>query len=228
MTSFALQVTIAMLFSSLLARSAAVQSWRHALRPPLSMSPKGGGGRLSTARRSSGRANVDTISDSDKVLLAKACRSAEDIEKLGWDLAPRLQSGDVILLNGDLGAGKTTLSRGIIRSKFEDERMVVTSPSYLLDNSYQLDEQQFIHHMDLYRLPNGADLSMLGVPQIYEHSLCLIEWPERIAEAFMPRSYLTISISVASGGAQDGEDECRTVTFSSNDSARWADRIKGL
>ena len=227
MRGFAVEAFAAMLLlsSSLIAvRSVLVQS-RHAATLTL---PAQRLSRLrSTARHgSSSRSNTNTISDSDKVLLVKVCRSAEDIELLGKSLAPRLQTGDVIFLNGDLGAGKTTLSRGIIRSKFEDDHMVVTSPSYLLDNSYQLDEQQFIHHMDLYRLPNGADLSMLGVPQIYEQSICLIEWPERISEAFMPQSYLTISISVQN--EQGSDDECRTVTFSSNNSAKWASKIINL
>ena len=90
------------------------------------------------------------------------CETTEDIEELGICLADYLDIQDVILLSGDLGAGKTTFARGIIRCKFGDNNMVVTSPSYLLDNVYQYDEDKYIHHMDLYRLPTGCDLSILG------------------------------------------------------------------
>jgi tRNA threonylcarbamoyl adenosine modification protein YjeE len=123
------------------------------------------------------------------------CREADDIETLGAKIAPFIGNGDVILLRGDLGAGKTTFSRGIIRSKFEDEDMRVTSPSYLLDNSYEYDEGKYIHHMDLYRLPTGCDLSMLNIPEIFETTLCLIEWPQRMGTN-LPKEYLDVDIRI--------------------------------
>ena len=101
-------------------------------------------------------------------LLSVQCDESEDIEELGSRLAEVLSGGDVILLNGDLGAGKTTFSRGIIRRLCGDESLRVTSPSYLLDNAYECSPGSFIHHMDLYRLPTGCDLTMLGIPAIFK------------------------------------------------------------
>ena len=108
-------------------------------------------------------------------------------------------------LIGDLGAGKTCLSRGIVRSKFNDLDMVVTSPSYLLDNCYLYETDKRIHHIDLYRLPTGSDLSILNIPEIYNSSICLIEWPQRIQGVHQfPTSYLDIKLTV-------NEDDSRSL-----------------
>jgi tRNA threonylcarbamoyl adenosine modification protein YjeE len=109
-----------------------------------------------------------------------------------------------ILQTGDLGAGKTTFSRGIVRAKFNDFNMKVTSPSYLLDNCYRYGEKQNIHHMDLYRMPPNSDLSILGIPEVFLDSLCLVEWPQRMSSQFHPSSYLDVAIVI-------GEDEKRFV-----------------
>lgn len=133
------------------------------------------------------------------------CNTDEDVEDLGRRMAPHVGNADVILLKGDLGAGKTTFSRGLIRSKFDDEGMRVTSPSYLLDNTYEYDEGMYIHHMDLYRLPTGCDLSMLGIPDIYSTSLCLIEWPQRMG-GNVPTDYLDVHFKI-------NADESRCITL---------------
>ncbi len=148
------------------------------------------------------------------------CISSEEIECLGRDLAGLLDPGDVVLLKGDLGAGKTTLSRGLIRAKYQDEEMVVTSPSYLLDNVYDYAEGKKIHHMDLYRLPNGCDMSVLGMPGIFKDCLCLIEWPERMSGDFFPMEYLVVDLSIK-------EDESRVINFDTCGSSKW-DKLGGL
>ena len=147
------------------------------------------------------------------------CKTPEDIENLGSRVAAIVGNGDVILLKGDLGAGKTTFTRGLIRSKFEDEDMRVTSPSYLLDNVYEYDESQYIHHMDLYRLPTGCDLSILGIPEIYGTSLCIIEWPQRMG-ANVPNQYLDVDINI-------GDDETRRIKFTAV-GKNWVEKLKIL
>lgn len=108
------------------------------------------------------------LSFSSKALYIK-CKDVSAIESLGARIARLTFPPSVILLSGDLGAGKTCFSRGFIREKLQDDQYRVTSPSYLLDNSYQYyetsDEEEeeeeeeamvsTIHHMDLYRLPTG-------------------------------------------------------------------------
>lgn len=80
--------------------------------------------------------------------------------------------------------------------------MVVTSPSYLLDNTYRYGENDYIHHMDLYRLPVGyTEMGILGIPSIFDSALCLVEWPNRLQSKFMPSSYVDISISIPSSGS---------------------------
>lgn len=161
------------------------------------------------------------------------CSNDEDIVKVGLTLGNALEPGDVLLLSGivlgsivhfidvvssagDLGAGKTCLSRGIVRSKFNDMNMVVTSPSYLLDNCYLYDEDKRIHHVDLYRLPTGSDLSILNIPEIYNTSICLIEWPQRIQGAHQfPTSYVDVQLTV-------NKDETRDVSVSAVGD-RWND-----
>lgn len=144
------------------------------------------------------------------------CESEYDLETLGWNIATKLGIGDVILLTGDLGSGKTTFSRGLIRSKYNDEEMIVTSPSYLLDNKYDYDENRSIHHIDLYRLPMGCDLSILGIPSIFNTSICLIEWPQRMAKS-LPDDFLEVDISIS-------QNEYRMVNLRAN-SERWIDKL---
>lgn len=148
-----------------------------------------------------------------------SCQNPEEIEAFGWRVASVAGNNDVILLKGDLGAGKTTFSRGLIRAKFDDEDMRVTSPSYLLDNAYEYDEGQNVHHMDLYRLPTGCDLSILGIPEIYSTSLCIIEWPQRMGSN-LPEQYLDIVISIE-------KDETRNIKLTAV-GASWIEKIKFL
>ena len=147
------------------------------------------------------------------------CITEEDIEALGTKLSQISGNGDVLLLRGDLGAGKTTLARGVIRHKFGDARMRVTSPSYLLDNTYEYAEDCLVHHMDLYRLPTGCDLSMLGVPAIYSSSLCLIEWPQRLGEK-LPADYLDVNFSIR-------PDQARSIVLTPA-SERWRNKLQEL
>lgn len=99
---------------------------------------------------------------------------------LGWQMGERLTIGDVLLLQGDLGAGKTCFSRGVIRRKLNDPNLRVTSPSYLLDNSYDYfddndgegDERRCIHHMDLFRLPTGQSVGRTYTDQTDNQPPC--------------------------------------------------------
>jgi hypothetical protein len=77
--------------------------------------------------------------------------------------------------------------------------MIVTSPSYLLDNTYKYGENDYIHHMDLYRLPVGyPDMGILGIPAIFQSAVCIIEWPDRLTDKNIPPSYLEVSITMPS------------------------------
>ena len=151
-----------------------------------------------------------------------------EMELLGCQVSKLLNIGDTIFLRGDLGAGKTTFSRGFIREKMNDPEMIVTSPSYLLDNTYPLPyddngDNGILHHMDLYRLPKGFDPSLLGIPSIYENSLCLIEWPERLI-IDKPESLIDIEILI-----KENEKRVFTLTlYGGKLNQRLQDRLDKL
>jgi tRNA threonylcarbamoyl adenosine modification protein YjeE len=84
--------------------------------------------------------------------------------------------------------------------------MLVTSPSYLLDNKYDTEDGTPIHHMDLYRLPNNCNLSFLSIPQVFSNSICLIEWPERLGK-YIPDAYIDVNLTI-------NADETRNMTLS--------------
>ena len=99
--------------------------------------------------------------------------------------------GGVVYLVGDLGMGKTTLSRAIIRAF--GWKLAVKSPTYNLVESYSFDALE-IHHFDLYRISDPEELEYLGLDSYFDDtSINLIEWPERGAPV-LPRADLTIHL----------------------------------
>ncbi|TWG88952.1 hypothetical protein L598_000900000310 [Mesorhizobium sp. J18] len=97
--------------------------------------------------------------------------------RLGEDIAVVLKAGDVVALRGDLGAGKTTLARAIIRSLADDPALEVPSPTFTLVQAYETRIQ--VHHFDLYRLGSPEELEELGLDEAAASGVGLIEWPER-------------------------------------------------
>jgi tRNA threonylcarbamoyladenosine biosynthesis protein TsaE len=175
-------------------------------------------------------------------------KSDEALEAFGARLASILHRGDVVFMRGDLGAGKTTISRGFVRNKLNDDEMVVTSPSYLLDNTYQymtsrhdhsVEEHErnqdigncnmdgevveTIHHIDLYRLEEGFNSGLLDIPSIYDTSLCLIEWPERLAMADYPARYIDVELKI-----DDSEARIVTLSVYGEWSERKRNQLKGI
>jgi tRNA threonylcarbamoyladenosine biosynthesis protein TsaE len=110
---------------------------------------------------------------------------------LGESLAARLSAGDRVDLNGDLGAGKTTLVRGMLRGLGHAGR--VKSPTYGLVESYLLNPLR-VHHLDLYRLADPEELEFLGLDDLLTaDSVLLVEWPERGA-GVLPPANVRVSI----------------------------------
>lgn len=106
-------------------------------------------------------------------------------EAFGASLAPTLRPGDVIALFGDLGVGKTTLARGLLRGLgFEGE---VASPTFPLVLPYE-ELRVPVWHVDLYRIEDPAELDELGLDEARREAALLIEWPERLGGRLWPDS----------------------------------------
>ena len=102
--------------------------------------------------------------------------------RLGAGIAGRLKDGDAVALWGDLGAGKTTLARAILRALGVTDE--VPSPTFTLVQSY--DTRPRIAHFDLYRLKNAREMEELGFEDALADGAVLVEWPERAPEALPP------------------------------------------
>ncbi|MEA2951523.1 MAG: N-acetylmuramate 1-kinase, partial [Alphaproteobacteria bacterium] len=118
----------------------------------------------------------------------------EAMRRLMLDIAIALQPGDLITLSGDLGAGKTTFARALIRHLAGDEGIEVPSPTFTLIQSYELPRFPVVH-ADLYRLSGSAELAELGIDDIAEDSVVLLEWPDR-AGRFLPNDRLDIAFTL--------------------------------
>ncbi|MBN9221050.1 MAG: tRNA (adenosine(37)-N6)-threonylcarbamoyltransferase complex ATPase subunit type 1 TsaE [Mesorhizobium sp.] len=111
--------------------------------------------------------------------------------RLGEDLALALRAGDVLALKGDLGAGKSTLARALIRTLAEDPGLDVPSPTFTLVQSYET--RIPVHHFDLYRLSSARELDELGFEEALAQGAALVEWPER-AEGELPKTSVQIEL----------------------------------
>lgn len=127
---------------------------------------------------------------------------------LGRRLAAVLKPGDLVLLDGDLGAGKTALARSVIRALAGDERLDVPSPTFALVQPYETVAGLPVLHADLYRLGGPHEVDELGLFDRAD-AIVLVEWPERSAEV-MDRATVRVALAVP----PDGEGRDVVVEFS--------------
>jgi tRNA threonylcarbamoyladenosine biosynthesis protein TsaE len=128
--------------------------------------------------------------------------------RLGGYLARSAKSKAIIGLSGDLGSGKTTLCRGVLRAL--GYRGAVKSPTYTLVEPYALKAQR-VYHFDFYRLSDPEELEFLGVRDYFESdAMCLLEWPE-CGEGFLPTCDLELKLETMP--VAQGEAGRRIVIF---------------
>jgi tRNA threonylcarbamoyladenosine biosynthesis protein TsaE len=119
-------------------------------------------------------------------------------EALGARIAAGLARGDAVALAGDLGAGKTTLARAVLRALGVTE--AVPSPTFTLVQTYET-ERLTIRHYDLYRIEDPNEMDELGLDEALDEGAALIEWPER-AEGRLPDDRLDIVLTITGEGAR--------------------------
>jgi tRNA threonylcarbamoyladenosine biosynthesis protein TsaE len=125
----------------------------------------------------------------------------EETIALGESLAKELAPGDVVLLIGNLGAGKTTLAKGIVRGLTGVATDEVSSPTFTLIHEYG--GWPKVHHIDLYRLETATEVAALGLDDLFAETICLIEWGERFPQ-LLPERRIEITI-------EPGEFETRHI-----------------
>jgi tRNA threonylcarbamoyladenosine biosynthesis protein TsaE len=130
---------------------------------------------------------------SERIFLADEAATAE----LGARLAATLRPGDLVLLEGGLGAGKTALARAVIRNLMDEPRLEVPSPSFALVQPYRRGGATVLH-ADLYRLRDAREADELG---LFDDSaaIVLIEWPEN-APALRERANVEVSLDIPADG----------------------------
>ena len=117
--------------------------------------------------------------------------SESDTLKIASDFALELSAGDIVLLDGDLGAGKTVFSKGIV-SALSNGKINAVSPTFVLVNVYETDPP--VYHFDLYRIKDVGELDAIGAEEyFYSDGISLIEWPSR-AEDIFPDSVIKVYI----------------------------------
>ncbi len=154
------------------------------------------------------------------VTLAKLTfESPEATTEFAVSLSRILAAGDVLLLSGPIGAGKTHFVRSAIQfllateGKSED----VPSPSYTLVQTFDLQEME-IWHADLYRLGDASEFDELGLSEAFETALCFVEWPENVAIDW-PDTALHLAVSL-----EEHPDHRKFVITGKR--SRWDDRIR--
>jgi tRNA threonylcarbamoyl adenosine modification protein YjeE len=140
------------------------------------------------------------------------------IPPLAGLLAFSLGPGDVVALRGDLGAGKTTFARALIRAALGDDKAEVPSPTFALAESYDTPKGR-ITHFDLYRLARPEETAEIGFDEALASGAVLVEWPER-APGLLPADRLEIEFTESDGGTR------RELTFNGHGS--WALRLDRL
>lgn len=147
----------------------------------------------------------------------KISASAKETMALAKALAGQLKAGDIVLLNGPLGAGKTTFTKGLADG-FKIKPANVNSPTFILMNFYE--GRLPIYHFDFYRIERAGDLSTVDLDDyFYGNGIAVIEWPERLG-SLAPKEYFQVNLE------HRGEEQ-RSVAISAR-GKQYNERLKKI
>lgn len=118
--------------------------------------------------------------------------SADETMDFAFNLASKLKIGDTIVLNGDLGAGKTKFTEGFLKFFGLDDE--ISSPTFTIVNEYNADNLN-IYHFDVYRLEDSSEFYAIGGEDYFSSGICIIEWGSIIGDA-LPKDYIQISFNM--------------------------------
>jgi len=133
-------------------------------------------------------------------------RSPEQTRRIGMHLGGALQMGDVICLQGDLGAGKTTFVQGIAQGWGSLD--LVSSPTFILVNVYRRVDESQLFHMDAYRLDSTPEAEELDLDSMLAEGALIVEWPERM-DGLIPNENLWVNLEYV-------DDEEREMKFNAS------------
>ena len=117
--------------------------------------------------------------------------SENDTKQFAKQFASKLTKGDVLVLSGDLGSGKTKFTEGFL--SYFDLENEISSPTFTIVNEYQKNDIN-IYHFDVYRLEDSSEFYAIGGEEYFEKGICIIEWGELIEDA-LPKEYIKINFS---------------------------------
>ena len=145
--------------------------------------------------------------------------SSKDTIKIGNNLAKLLSKGDVVVLSGDLGAGKTKFVEGFLHNfGLQDE---ISSPTFNIINEY-ISSDNNIYHFDVYRLEDSDEFYAIGGEEYFEKGICLIEWGELISDV-LPKDYIHVTINKDSNN-----EDLRIFEFKVNDDSKYINVLNKL
>ncbi len=154
---------------------------------------------------------------SSAVLVSVRSESPDHTVAIAARLAEVLTTGDLVVLTGDLGAGKTQFAKGVARGLGVTDQ--VTSPTFALHQQYQ--GRELLHHLDVYRLDDLAETLDLDLPELIESGITMIEWGDTIQNV-LPADRLLVRLI-----ADSEEENQRAITIEAEPEAfaRWQNRL---
>lgn len=131
-------------------------------------------------------------------------KTCEETIALGEKIGQLLKAGDVIAMKGTLGAGKTTITKGIAKALGVED--TITSPTFCLISEYE-GKKLPLYHMDVYRLDSEEDFLNLGVEEmLYGQGVCIVEWSEKVMKV-LPKKTITLTLTPQEDGSRIVEIE---------------------